>query len=188
MNKIIIGAYWGPRKESREDSGIRLSHFFNEQSMIDPALAIWELLGPNDAILGTTQTDATRALPDLHSIENENPPIDPRLGRRFRGWKPRGSSFATLTGRLGSTMENNVLIGTREGEFTDEQLKHLFQVTVQVFDPDAAMITGGEMLVATYKRLNEAAALDKFPPISHEPAWCNYKRGTPLSLESFSRG
>jgi hypothetical protein len=188
MNKIIIGAYWGPREESREDSGIRLAYFFDVLRALDPPLANWELLGPSDAILGTTTADTTRALQDLHSIENENPPVDPSFGREIRGWMSKKSRFASLSGWLGSTKQNNVLVGTREGEFTDEQLKHLFQTVVQVFDPDTAMLTGGPMLAGAYKRLSEARSQQKYPPLSLEPGWCNYIRGKPLSLESFSRG
>jgi hypothetical protein len=88
---------------------------------------------------------------------------------------------------MGSTRQNNILITTREGEFTDEQLIRLFTVMVEVFDPDTAMLTGGMLLAEAYKRLNEAAFKDKYAPISLEPAWCNYKRGKPLLLKSFSR-
>jgi hypothetical protein len=187
MNKIIIGTYWGPREESREESGIRLARFFELLSAVEPSLAKWQLLGPNESILGTDKKHTSLALRDLYSVENEDPPVDPSLGRRFRGWTPKGSSFATLSGCLGSTQQNNVLIITREGEFTDEHLRSVLNVMVEVFDPDDAMLNGGDMLASAYARLNKAQLVGQYPPLSQEPAWCNYKRGTPLLLQSFSR-
>jgi hypothetical protein len=188
MKEVLIGAYWGPRQESRGDGAIRLSYFFEAIKASDLSLPAWEMVIDNDVTTDTSADNLVLAFTDSRTEDAPDRPLDLSMGHYFRGWTAKGVRDARINGCIGSTRHNNFLITTREGEFTDEQLKHLFQVTVQVFDPDAAMITGGEMLAGAYKRLNAARSEKKYPPLSHEPAWCNYKRGTPLSLESFSRG
>jgi hypothetical protein len=41
MAKAFIGAYWGPRKESRDQCATRIKHFFSLLHSSDPSLSVW---------------------------------------------------------------------------------------------------------------------------------------------------
>jgi hypothetical protein len=187
MNKIILGMYWGPREESRLSSATRLSTFFKSIRVADPALSTWEMVVDKHVTVNTSADSLVFAFTDSRTEDTPDAPVDLSQGYFFRGWTAKGVGDARLSGCMGSTRQNNILITTREGEFTDEELMRLFTVMVAVFDPDDAILSGGDLLESAYKRLNESRSLGQYSSLSAEPAWCNYKRGTSLSPESFSR-
>jgi hypothetical protein len=176
MAKVIVGAYWGPREETREACAQRLAVFFETLRQHDPALAVWyELMMSPDEPLVRIPTDAASLAPLLQV----NPSYSD-LGMSLGAWNgPDAEAGASFTCNLGSyyrSASNTFVINCNDRTAGPQMLRALLRATVEAFDPDDAIVNGGVMIEAAYRAIDEAEAKGMKMRITDPPALMRYQR------------
>jgi hypothetical protein len=182
MALIFVGAYWGPREETREACVQRLAVFFEILHKHDPALACWyERMMSPDQPLVRIPTDEAGLAPLLHVNQDEGGQLFPHLGMSFTAWRgpnsEAGASFTCSLGGYSRWVSNTFVIDCNDRTASPQMLRALLRATVEAFDPDDAIVNGGEMLEAANRAIREARAKGRTMMITDPPALMRYQRG-----------
>jgi hypothetical protein len=176
MAKVIVGAYWGPREETREACAQRLAVFFEILHQHDPALACWyeRMMSPDEPLV-RIPTDAAGLAPLLHVNQDEGGQLFPHLGMSFTAWRgpdsKAGASFTCSLGGYSRWVSNTFVINCNDRTASLQMLRALLRATVEAFDPDDAIVNSGETLNAAYRAIDEAEAKGLTMMITAPPAY-----------------
>jgi hypothetical protein len=147
MATVIVGAYWGPREESREACAQRWAVFFEVLRRHDPELGRWyKRMNSRDEPILEMPTDALNLAPLLRENRDAAPSskIIPELGFGLGAWRgPDVSASASFTSTLGSLhprIVNACVISCDDTTATPEILQAMLRAEVEAFDPDDAIV------------------------------------------------
>jgi len=145
----FIGAYWGPRPESREEVAVKLLAFVDEISVFEESFLYWHIASPkaekkNPPPPRLTKeyiaSELTIQKTDFSSISM------PEIGFGFMAWTKSNAKFdATLSATCGVYSEhinNRVILDFNKLRTLPSKylLKDIFAIMVKIFKPDRAVI------------------------------------------------
>lgn len=136
----FVGVYWGPRKESRLSSAVRLTRFFEKTSEIDPRLREWFLKEAPE------EPARTRVELTVESLKKQLHPDRAGHGKRvkedhglsFRAWNGAEVSFFCTLGAFTDHAGNRVVM---EFDYVAmnvnvEFARAILVVAVEAFEPE----------------------------------------------------
>jgi hypothetical protein len=181
MAQILVASYWGPREESIEQCGERVARFFRLIAA-DERLRGWSL-EPRGKVL-TVPTDAKGGTDYLRTIQEVvGPRGRPDMGYGVPAFKKEVGSIGGTIGCWAPRLKNDFVLTTAERyQLTMPILDMILRAQVEAFDPDAAIVNGGNMLKEAYRVAGAARQTGGFIPLTDLDAWCKYKRGEGFSI------
>jgi hypothetical protein len=147
--KLFVGAYWGPRQETREQCAVRVSIFLSRIAIKRPEFSAWHRLSRTkrkalESRIGFSPDDIRKHL------ETSKHFLD--LGFSIALWNGRddaGMSFRAQCGSYAERMKNAVVLYLPEhyddpSMYDRDLLRSLLVDIVAAFDPDDAVVTSSE--------------------------------------------
>lgn len=176
----FIGAYWGERKETRLNCATRISTFLQMIANQDVLLSKWFKKGASKKISTVALPHNAEDLQDYLRSNQKDVGFDeiPELGFNFSAWTGKDTSMmASISSTCGASshnVRNHIVVSfsnQREPEL--EFLKSILRKAVEVFEPEDAVVSTAEILVANPSMTAWEA-----------PAIFRYKCGTGYSAPS----
>jgi len=149
----FIGAYWGPRPESREEISAKLHAFIEEISVFEKSLSHWNVATPRSRKKSPpppvlNQEYIASAL-TMQKTDFSSVPM-PEIGFGFMASTKSIAKFdAILSADCGGYSEhvnNSVFLNFNKFKPLPPQylLRDIFTIMIRIFDPDKAVINFSE--------------------------------------------
>lgn len=147
---MLVGAYWGQRKESKEVVAGRLANFLFALASVSEDLSIWYRKGANRGFsLRAPITHELRSLQD--AIEVNRRDFDRQriadLGFRFNAWNGSKGSLSATLGCWNQHVRNAVVLDLRNWETTDARCRTILTQMVHYFEPEHAVVASEAELI-----------------------------------------
>lgn len=147
---MFIGAYWGPRRESRERVAQRLAEFLQSLPSASGSLSTWYVKGQSRASASTSivATPEKIALRLKTNRREDNDEIISELGFSFGAWNGGDASLQATIGAFTSHIGNSVVLSYDESalDLSRSECRGVLESAVRAFDPDKAVVTSTEYL------------------------------------------
>ena len=148
---MFMGAYWGSRRETREEVALRLAGFLYLLSASDSRLSVWYLKGDS------RKTAKQKITADLRGVavaltgnrrDADNETI-PELGLSFAAWNGQDVSLSCTMGACHPLFQNRVVVSQNAlpGSGFSEQRREILSAAVATFRPEHAVVTGHEVMI-----------------------------------------
>lgn len=151
----FVGAYWGPRKESRQASAERMSAFLHGLAKQDAALSQWfKKAASRKAPLVAVSNDPDGLVPLLKTNQRDvGGDVIAELGFNFAAWTGRDAnltaSLAVTCGAFSPVVRNSVVVSFDPAASpTLDLLQGILTAAVTAFDPEDAVVNSTERLSA----------------------------------------
>ena len=154
---MFVGAYWGIRRESRDECTLRISKALTAIAKHDSALASWYRKGRTKSAALKNKVDVTvDGIGGLLETNNRdtNGSAIAELGFSIGLWNGSGVlpvSFSVTCGAYSEFVKNSALLQLSAEAGTDaflcsERMRELFTDFIAAFDPDTAVVTSHEYI------------------------------------------
>ena len=175
----FVGAYWGPREESRQACARRLSELLHKLSEQDTALSKWfkKATSKKAALVALPHdSDGLVALLKTNQRDIGGDAIA-ELGFNFSAWtgreQGRAASLMATCGAYSPAVRNSVVLSfDHAASLTPDLLEGILNAVVAAFDPVDAVVSSIESLSAH-------AGL----PAWQAPAMARYRRGVGFTAD-----
>ena len=145
---MFIGAYWGPRRESRERVAERIAEFLQSLPNASGSLATWYTKGQSRAsakalIVATPDKIASRLKTNRREDNDE---IMSELGFSIGAWNGGHASLHATIGAFTPYIGNSVVLSYDESslDLSRSECRDVLESAVRAFDPDKAVATSSE--------------------------------------------
>jgi len=144
----LIGAYWGPRPESREEIAEKLLSFIEEISVFEASLLHWHMATPKAEKKNPPPPKLTKeyiaSVLKMQKTDFGSIPM-PEIGFGLMAWTKSNAKFdATLSANCGGYskyLDNRINLNFDESNPPPQYLlRDIFAIMVKIFDPDKAVI------------------------------------------------
>lgn len=192
MAKSYLGAYWGPRTETVEQSADRLAELVARLVRIDPLLAGWRAKArtKREALAQPTvaanHADLVGRLLSGRNRRDDNGEVIDELGYSIYWWNGSENDRTAVnlsinTGATAAAVSNRVLINLPDPAATPQlyettRARELIHTLITLFEPDSAVWTN-RGLVAKQRSPGqelEGGGYAGGELIGHAAGWANY--------------
>lgn len=154
---MFVGAYWGKRKEARDECAKRIFEILNRVRGMHPTLEAWFLKGrkksglPDSAVEFSLQ-QISRIL-RTNNRDTDGQPI-PELGFSIGVWNGKhelSASFSASCGGWSNLVKNSAVLdfdsSWNENNFlSQDRMREVLVEFIRAFEPDVAVVTSHEYL------------------------------------------
>lgn len=153
---MFIGAYWGNRKETRDECAKRIADVLQRLAQNHPALGAWYQKGrsKNAALKKTVELtpDSIGRILRTNNRDTDGLPIL-ELGFRMGVWNGNtqlAASFSATCGGYSDVVKNRVVLDFDPscdlGLLSTERMRAILVDFIEAFDPDKAVVTSLEYM------------------------------------------
>lgn len=154
---MFVGAYWGKRKETRDECAKRIADLLQRLGQEHPALATWYQKGRSkgEALRNIVElsADSICRIFEMHNRDTDGSQIE-ELGYRIGVWNGSNelpASFSASCGCYSDFVGNSAVLDFDPSwddvkAMSSEQLRAMLVDFVEAIDPDKAVVTSDEYL------------------------------------------
>lgn len=151
MKCMFAGAYWGPRRESKESAAGRLAGFFRELATRceGRAFAKWDRLAKSRAagLRAPIETDpASLAMHLKGNYTDFDRKLIEDIGYTFGAWNGGELSILAAIGSWNKLVTNSVVLDFDTNTVRPDAYRPIMEALVRAFDPENAVITSSELI------------------------------------------
>lgn len=153
---MFIGAYWGNRKETRDECAKRIADVLQRLAQNHPALGTWYQKGrsKNAALKNIVELtpDSIGRILRTNNRDTDSLPIV-ELGFRIGVWNGNtqlAASFSATCGGYSDVVKNRVVLdfdpSWDAGLLSSERMRSILTDFIEAFDPEKAVVTSLEYM------------------------------------------
>jgi hypothetical protein len=140
VSTILLGAYWGPREESRAAAIERLVRFLSHAATVDAAFAHWYRQGHSPKPEREIPV-AVGPIGKFVTHKGDGPADAPQeLGHHFSAWNGGTADLNVCIGAFSRRVGNSVVLDS-DPLASEDAWRRLAEAAITIFQPDRLVVT-----------------------------------------------